>query len=107
MAAKTARKGAVKGRAVAKREGRLLAVPQTFDNKAGHYELTRVEGNTAFYSFTNHQGHRTDATMTLMTWRRLHERVQPEPGPPAVVLGCLMALLACVSTLPCSGQAAS
>jgi hypothetical protein len=109
MATKQARKGAVKGRVVAKSKVCLLAVAQTFDNKAGHYELIRVEGNTAHYTFTNHQGHQTDATMAVMTWRRLQERVhvQPEPGLSAPVLGCLAVVLALASALPGASQAAS
>lgn len=109
MATKQARKGAVKGRVVTKPKECLLAVAQTFDNKAGHYELVRVEGNTAYYTFTNHQGHRTDATMAVMTWRRLQERVQdqPEPRQPTPALGCLMVLLALASALPGASQTAT
>src|SRR5579862_2335746 len=109
MATKPVRKGAVKGRVVAKSKERLLAVAQAFDNKAGHYELIRVEGNTAHYTFTNHQGHRTEATMAVMTWRRLQERVQDQPEPvlPTAVLGALVVVLALASALPGIGQTAS
>ena len=102
MATKVTRQGGVQGRVIGKSQERLLAVAQTFDNKAGHYELLRVEGNTAFYTFTNHQGHRTDATMTIMTWRRLQDRVQPRPdvAPSAPVLGCLILALALASAMP-------
>ena len=48
-----------------------------FANKAGQYELVRIEGNMAYYHFTNHQGHRTDAAMPVLTWRRLQERTEP------------------------------
>ena len=106
MATKPLRKGAVKGRVVAKPKECLLAVAQTFDNKAGHYELIRVEGNTAHYTFTNHQGHRTDATMAVPTWRRLQERVQvpPEPGVPTPVPGALIVVLALLSVIPGAAQ---
>lgn len=109
MATKPVRKGSVKGRVVTKSKECLLAVAQTFDNKAGHYELIRVEGNTAHYTFTNHQGHRTEATMGVMTWRRLQERVQdqPEPGLPTAVLGALIVVLALVSAIPGASQTAS
>ena len=109
MATKAPRPGAVKGRIVPNSRERLVALAQTFENKAGHYELTRIEGNTAFYTFTNHQGHRTDATMTIMTWRRLQDRVQPQPdaAPHAVVLGCLMVSLALAAGVPCAASQAS
>lgn len=45
-----------------------------FENKAGHYELTRVEGDQAFYSFTNLQGRTVDAAMSLTMWRRMQQR---------------------------------
>jgi|SRR5579871_631158 len=99
MAMKTTRKGAVKGRVVSKSPGRLLAVAQSFDNKAGHYELIRVEGNTVFYTFTNLQGQQNDATMAVFTWRRLQERVlQPQEPSPAALLGFL--LVACALAFP-------
>ena len=54
-----------------------------FENKAGRYELARIEGNMAYYNFTNHQGHTTDAVMPVLTWCRLQERVGDvhEPAP--------------------------
>ena len=57
------------------------SVTQAFENKAGRYELVRIDGNMAHYRFTNHQGHRTDAAMPLFTWRRLQEHL---PGSPAL-----------------------
>jgi tetratricopeptide (TPR) repeat protein len=108
MATKTARKGAVRGRIVPRMADRLVAVAQTFDNKAGHYELIRIEGNTAYYAFTNHQGHRTEATMALMTWRRLQERVQSQPDPVSPpVLACLVVALIFAAAPPAEGQAPS
>lgn len=54
-----------------------------FENKAGRYELVRIEGNMAYYNFTNHHGHTTDAVMPVRTWCRLQERMTDahEPAP--------------------------
>lgn len=82
MGIKTARPGTVSRRR-APGPDRLAAVAPAFENKAGHYELLRIEGDRAYYSFTNHQGHRTDAEMALMSWRRLQEKVQ---GVPTILL---------------------
>jgi hypothetical protein len=107
MPTKTTRKGAVRGRVVSKPRERLAAVAQTFDNKAGHYELVRIEGNTAFYTFTNHQGHRTDATMAVMTWCRLQERIQqPESAPAAVLASLILAVALAFSVPGTQGQSA-
>ena len=108
MAMKAMRRGAVKGRAVAKSAERLLAVAQAFDNKAGHYELIRVEGATALYAFTNHQGQRTEASMAVTAWRRMHERVQQANlAPPTAVLGCLIVAVALAFPPAASSQTAS
>lgn len=54
----------------------IAEIPRhAFENKAGRYELARIEGNMAYYNFTNHQGHTTDATMPVRTWCRLQERM--------------------------------
>jgi hypothetical protein len=45
-----------------------------FENKAGHYELTRVENNQAYYSFTNLHGRTVDAIMSATMWRRMQGR---------------------------------
>ncbi len=45
-----------------------------FENKAGRYELIRVDGGQAYYSFTNHQEKTVDATMSVVTWRKMQER---------------------------------
>ena len=48
----------------------------SFENKAGRYQLVRVEENMVHYTFTNHSGHQIDAAMPMATWRRLQERIQ-------------------------------
>jgi hypothetical protein len=53
-------------------------VPPAFENKAGHYQLVRVDGNMAHYHFTNHQGSKTEAVMPVSTWMRLQERTIAE-----------------------------
>jgi hypothetical protein len=45
-----------------------------FENKAGRYELIRVNSGQAYYSFTNHQAKTVDATMSVVTWRKMQER---------------------------------
>ena len=45
-----------------------------FENKAGRYELIRVDGDQASYSFTNRQGRTVDATMSAIMWRRMQAR---------------------------------
>lgn len=54
-----------------------------FENKAGRYELARIEDNMAYYNFTNHHGHTTDAVMPVRTWCRLQEQMMgaPEAAP--------------------------
>ena len=53
-------------------------VPPAFENKAGRYELARIDGNMAHYHFTNHQGQKTEAVMPVSTWMRLQERTVAE-----------------------------
>ena len=53
-------------------------LPPAFENKAGRYELARIDGNMAHYHFTNHQGHKTEAVMPVSTWMRLQERTVTE-----------------------------
>lgn len=45
-----------------------------FENKAGHYELIRVDGDQAYYSFTNLHGKTVDAVMTVTMWRRMQQK---------------------------------
>jgi hypothetical protein len=45
-----------------------------FENKAGRYELTRVEDDQAYYSFTNLQGRTVDAVMSATMWRRMQQK---------------------------------
>lgn len=45
-----------------------------FENKVGRYELTRVDGGQAYYSFTNLQGRTADAIMSVTMWRRMQAR---------------------------------
>jgi hypothetical protein len=86
-----------------------VALAQTFENKAGHYQLSHLEGETAHYIFTNHQGNRAEATMTVTCWRRLQERAQAPgaPAPSPVVLGCLLLGLMLALAPPCSAEQAS
>jgi len=42
-----------------------------FENKVGRYELVRVDGNQAYYSFTNLHGKTVDAIMSATMWRRM------------------------------------
>jgi len=53
-------------------------VPPAFENKAGRYQLVRLDGKMAHYQFTNHQGHKTDAVMPVATWMRLQEKTIAE-----------------------------
>jgi hypothetical protein len=48
--------------------------PAAFENKAGHYELIRVDDGQAYYSFTNRQQKTMDAAMPVLTWRKMQER---------------------------------
>lgn len=109
MAMKRERAGAVRGRVAPRSQERLVALAQTFENKAGHYQLMRVEGETAHYTFTNHQGHCAEATMTITCWRRLQERAHAPvaAGPPPVIAGCLLLGLALVLAPPCFADQAS
>jgi hypothetical protein len=54
----------------------LSQFPAFFENKAGRYELNRVEDGQAFYSFTNHQQRTVDATLSVVTWRKMQERAE-------------------------------
>jgi hypothetical protein len=45
-----------------------------FENKVGRYELVRVDGDQAYYSFTNRQGRTVDAIMSATMWRRMQAR---------------------------------
>ena len=45
-----------------------------FENKVGRYELTRVDGDQAYYSFTNRQGRTADAIMSVTMWQRMQAR---------------------------------
>ena len=47
-----------------------------FENKVGRYELTRVDGDQAYYSFTNRQGRTADAIMSVTMWRRMQARAE-------------------------------
>lgn len=57
-------------------EDDLSKFPAFFENKAGRYELIRVQDGQAFYSFTNHLKKTVDATMPLVTWRKMQDRAQ-------------------------------
>ena len=50
------------------------AFPAAFENEAGRYELIRIDGGQAYYSFTNLQKRTVDATMSVITWRKMQER---------------------------------
>jgi hypothetical protein len=52
----------------------LAQFPAGFENKAGRYELIRIDGGQAYYSFTNHQEKTVDAAMPVITWRKMQER---------------------------------
>jgi hypothetical protein len=52
----------------------LAQFPAAFENKAGRYELIRIDGGQAYYSFTNHQERTVDAAMPVVTWRKMQER---------------------------------
>lgn len=51
-----------------------------FENRAGHYELIRVEADRAYYSFTNRQGKTVDAMMPVIMWQRMQTRAGLEDG---------------------------
>ena len=53
-----------------------LKVVMGFNNKAGQYELTRVEDGRVHYSFTNRQGKTTDSIMALITWQKIAARAE-------------------------------
>ena len=48
--------------------------PASFENKAGRYELIRIDGDQAYYSFTNLANKTVDAAMPVVTWRKMCER---------------------------------
>jgi hypothetical protein len=50
--------------------------PAAFENKAGRYELIRIDSGQAYYSFTNHQDKTVDAAMPVLTWRKMQERAK-------------------------------
>jgi len=52
----------------------LSQFPPGFENKAGRYELIRVDAGQAYYSFTNRQDRTVDATMSVVMWRKMQER---------------------------------
>jgi hypothetical protein len=54
----------------------IPAVPLVsgFENKVGRYELTRVDGDQAYYSFTNRLGRTADAIMSVTMWQRMQAR---------------------------------
>ena len=52
----------------------IYTIPAAFENKAGRYELIRVEDGQAYYTFTNRQAKSVDATMPVITWRKMQER---------------------------------
>jgi len=62
---------------------RKPALVPSFRNKAGQYELARIEDHTAYYRFTNHYGQKTEAAMPVITWRRLQEHAGQSPEPAA------------------------
>ncbi len=49
-------------------------VGTAFENRAGRYELIRVEAGQAYYSFTNRQGKTIDAVMPVIMWQRMQDR---------------------------------
>jgi len=100
MAISAIPRGAAPGRIVPHTDDRVAAVAQAFENKAGRYELLRIEGNRAHYAFTNHQGHRTEAELALTAWQRMHAAAQA-----ALVSLVLTAALAC--GVPAAGQSSS
>ena len=52
----------------------LSQFPSVFENKAGRYELIRIDGGQAYYSFTNRFDKTVDATMSVIMWRKMQER---------------------------------
>jgi hypothetical protein len=52
----------------------MSAFPASFENKAGRYELIRVDDGQAYYSFTNRHHKTVDATMSIVTWRKMQVR---------------------------------
>lgn len=93
MALKAIPPGAATGRIVPRPDERLVALAQTFENKAGRYELLRIEGNRAYYAFTNHQGHRTEAEIAVTAWRRMQAAAR-------AVLVSMLAILAFYVAVP-------
>ncbi len=96
MALKTKHPAAVTGRILPHAPERLVAVAQSFENKAGRYELIRIEGDRLRYAFTNHQGHRIEADMAVAAWRRMQAKGQTNAGLPSAVVALL--LFAAVAT---------
>jgi hypothetical protein len=46
----------------------------SFENKAGRYELIRIDNAQAYYSFTNRAGKTVDAIMPILQWQRMQVR---------------------------------
>ena len=53
-------------------------LPAAFENKAGRYELIRIDNGQAYYSFTNRYQKTVDATMPVIMWRKMQERAFKE-----------------------------
>jgi hypothetical protein len=51
-----------------------LKIITCFDNRAGQYELIRVDDGRVHYSFTNWQGKTVDAIMPLIMWQKIAAR---------------------------------
>jgi hypothetical protein len=49
-------------------------LPPSFENKAGRYELIRVAGDQAYYTFTNRHNKTVDAAMPVLMWRKMQQR---------------------------------
>jgi hypothetical protein len=54
--------------------GPVVPLIPGFENKVGRYELVRVDGNQAYYSFTNRQGRTVDSIMSVTMWGRMQAR---------------------------------
>ncbi len=55
-------------------------VAPAFENRAGRYELIRIEADQVYYSFTNRHGKTVDAVMPLIMWQRIQDRASQEDG---------------------------
>ena len=54
-----------------------LELPAAFENKAGKYELIRIDGEEVYYEFTNRHGVTASRVMPAVTWRILGSRAKP------------------------------